>query len=307
MNKKDNESAISKRIYTSFCLVTKIKVAFLFIFIFVVALLYHFPIKKTLESFLVSQLSNLPGCEISYARMDISFFLPGIVLERPTIQGQCFGQARTRLTLETLNIDLLFPSLFPLGLRFRTEIKARGSLINLRARVSPSSQFMGIAESRITSSLINDLLGLGPLARGSFALEASLETVDNWPREASISLRSEDFSLLKSNIQGISLPQINIGEINLRGNLQEESVRIERVKIGGDNSDVAGYFQGTLNLSRTNPLASRVDMEGRFRLGEKIITAIPLIKLFLQNKETEEGFYRLRLTGDLGAPRPEIL
>ena len=308
MNEKDGESSVSTKIYSSFDLKTKIKIIFVSLVVFILSLWYHLPVRKTVENFIATQLSAQQNCQIGYANIDISFFLPSIVLEGLNIDGRCFGRPGAGLTFDTLKIRLLFPGLLPPGARFHVQGKVKDSLINIYSKISFGSQHLDISQSKITSSLLNNLIGLGPILAGSFTLESSIEVEENWPKEAFVSLRSENFAFLKSNIEGIDIPNLRIGSVDLRGTIKEgKIIGIERAKIGEDDADIVGYFQGGMDINRANLLVSKVNMEGRFKLGEKIVTAIPLIKLFLQNKKIQDGFYRLRLSGNLGSIQPQIL
>ena len=165
-----------------------------------------------------------------------------------------------------------------------------------------------ITQSRIHTTLLNNLIGLGPLLSGNLTLESSLKIKANRPEQGEFSLQSQNLSLQQANIQGIALPQISLGILDIKGNLKNGNlITLENANLGSDDADIVARFKGTTNLNIKRPDASKINLEGSFFLGDKINQAIPLINIFLANKSSDEnGFYHLALSGTIGNPVPQI-
>ena len=142
MNQENNniETDISSTIYDFLGSKAKLKLALIGISVFIISFLLHFPVTKNLEKALHSTLSQIQGCPINYSGLDISFFLPHIELKEVIIGGECFQQPTQNLTFNLVDIRPAFPSIFPLGPRFRLTAKTEKSEINIYTLISFGSQ-----------------------------------------------------------------------------------------------------------------------------------------------------------------------
>ncbi len=311
MNQENGNSEIdlSTKIYDFLSSKATLKLAFIWCIIFIVSFLLHFPIKKIFENSIRSALSQIRECPINYSELNISFILPYVELKEISIGGKCFQQPTQNLLLDYVNIRPAFPGILPLGPKFYLTAKTKNSEIHAYALISFGSQKITITQSKIHTALINNLIGLGPILSGSFTIDGSLNIKSNKPDQGEFSLQSQNLSLQQANIQGIALPQMSIGTLDIKAHLKDETlITLERGDLGSDGADIIARFKGTTNLDTKRPLSSRVNVEGSFFLGKKLNQAVPLINLFLQNKSSDEnGFYRFKISGTIENPLPQIL
>ena len=211
--------------------------------------------------------------------------------------------------MESINIRPSLPGIFPLGLRFHLRAKTKDSVIRSYVLISFSGQSLTVRKSIISTNLLNKLIGQGSILFGDINLEGTVKFKNNNPDQGAFSIQSNNIALQKANIQGIELPRLNIGKLDIRIYLKDgKLITLEKADIGTNDADSIGRFGGTTNFNVNNPLSSQVDIEGAFFLGEKLTKAVPLINLFLQSKNVDDnGFYSLRLSGAVGNLSPEIL
>ena len=311
MNQKkhQDESEISTTIYSFLNFKTKFKLFFIGIIVFVFSFILHFPLKRVLEKTIQDSLSNLRGCPITYKNLTISYFLPDIELKEVTLGRSCFQRSIQGLTLESISVRPVLPSIFPLGPKFHLAVKTGQSHINIYAIVSFSGQQITITRSSVHTDILNQIIGVGSVLSGHLNLEGSFKIKDGMPNQGAVFLQSQNIATKKSTIQGINLPQMSIGIIDIRVRLNNgQLVTLEKADLGSDNADIVARFNGSMNLNMLHIPSSSLNLEGSFSLGDKITRAIPLINIFLKNKQTDDGgFYRVKLTGTMGMPTPQLL
>lgn len=313
MSRKEEKAqgaALSPAIYRALDARTALKAALAGAAVFLAALWASVPVKDMLLGAVESRMASMQGCPVAYDDLGLFLLPPRVELTRVSLDGSCLGRGGGGEGLSLDLVELRFTGLgfLPLGMNFAARARGHGSEVNVQSSLSLGEQRARVTRTRISAGLINDLAGLDPVLSGNIDVEASLSIRDGRPREARFRASSDDLSTLRIDVQGIGVPRLAIGTLDVRGTLDDgRTLNIERADIGDAQADVVGRFKGTVALDQLNPPASTADIEGSFFPGDKLTTAIPLVGLLLRGKTAEDGFYRLRLSGPLGALQPEFL
>ena len=304
----NKEKDLSIKTYKVFSFSGKMKVIAIGFLIFIFSTWMHMPQKKYIDDFIKSQISSIPNCPIQYEDITFSWLLPGLDINNILVAGQCLRRPNQNIKINSINLYFSGLSLSPLGLKFSIQAKDGSSTINAYVRVSFSRNRIEIIRTNINSSLINQFMGFGPILSGTISIEGSLDIRGQKLDQGWINLVSTDISTLQANIQGISLPALKIDSLDLKALMDQRSlITIEKADLGTENADIIGRFKGSMNLNQNSLRNSSINVEGSFSLGEKIMVALPIVKLFLANKKAQDGFYGLKLSGRLPRIKPEIL
>jgi len=284
------------------------KISLLSIFLIFLGFSLNFPVKNIIIQQVSKALQSNPSCPIMYDEIDVSFFLPKIILKKPIISGRCFKKPAESLKLKNIKISLTGPGFSPLGIKLHALVKAGKTSLNLYPTVSFGSYFLRIDKTKIDSSLINKLTGINNLFSGNLALTSNLSLEKTGPKDGKLLLKSKNLKIPSQNIHGFNVPELNIGNFLLKAVLKDpKKLQINDLIIGNEESPIIATFKGSMKLNKYNIAFSEVDLVGEVKFSQKLLSEIPL-GLFLPAKKPENGFYKLKLKGPLNRlSKPEFL
>ena len=306
---KEPDAGLSPAIYRALDAGTALKMALAGAVVFLAGLWSVFSARDALVAAVESRLAELEGCPIAHGGFSVSLLPPRAELVDASLPGSCLGRADgPGLFLDLAEVRLAGVGFLPLGARIAVRVKGHGSEANVRTTLSLGEQRAQVTRTRIGMGLVGDLAGLDPILAGDVAVEASLSVRDGRLQEARLHASSDDLSVLGGDVQGIAVPRLAIGALDVRAALSGgRTLSIERADLGGPSADADARFRGTVELDQGNLPGSTAAIEGAFRPGGKLTEAVPLISLLLRGKTAEDGLYRMRVSGRLDALGSEIL
>lgn len=147
---------------------------------------------------------------------------------------------------------------------------------------------------------------LGVPMQGVLSGTASMTGAPRWPMASGdIDLQLERLSVGPMPVEGVSLPQIGLGQINLTMEIREGQAKIASFRQQGGNINLEA--RGKLVLSE--PLeASVLDVCGRVKVEPAFLTANPKLAAAMhlaevQLKRDTNGFLNVPLAGTMRAPQ----
>lgn len=304
LKKKDNE--IDSEIYAqkSLALWKYIIGSILLIFF---GFFFNYPLEKTIKNTLVKNLSSLKSCPITFQDIELSYFLPKVIITKPVISGRCFNQAQGSLSLNDLTIHLSGPSFYPLGLKFSVDIKKGLSKINLYPLIGIGKVVLKVEKSVLSSDLISEIAGSNPV-EGTLAIDALVEMGSKGLSDLKFHVQSKNLAIPSQNLQGLDLPHLNIGTLSLKGEYDGKKVfKVDNFILGNDLSPIVGQMKGNINVNKYNMAFSTLDLNGEVKFTPEFLNDFSILNLLLGGKNQENGFYKVRLGGSLMKPTPTIL
>lgn len=298
-----NEEIYAPIYWTKFRLIS---IGFILLFL---GFLANFSLEERLNKFLQSKLSSNPSCPIIFEKAELSYFLPTVTIKKPVIQGVCFGQYNNKLTLKDVKLSLHSPSFYPPGMNFHVEISSGKSIINLYPAVSLFSQLIEIDKTSIDASLFAPLIesNTSPIA-GVITIEGFFKYESGAITDGQLDINSKNFSLPSQNIKGFEVPQINLGNLNIKAHFSDQSTMVvDRIVIGRSGAPIDLALKGKIGVNHNNFMNSSLNLNGDLKLSSFILSNFSFIKLFLPADNTS-GNYKMKLSGTLknpGAPRFE--
>lgn len=308
MVKKIDASKLEESIYASTRL-SKGKLIALFIFSLLIFVGINLSFTKRLTEQLEKVIKGTPQCPIIHKGIAIEWLLPKIVVKAPSLSASCFNRRKGGpLKLEDVAINLGIPSVYPPGIKLHGEIKPiRGkSRINLYPIIGLTSHFIKISNTVIDDQLLAEIFGKS-IIEGMFEIESNLQVENSELANGDLLIKSKNLIIRSQNIQGLNLPQLRIGNFQVKANLNKTKLSIISLIIGDDQSPIYLSLSGNIRLNKYNVASSKLELAGDIRFSPDFITAFPAINLFLSGKESQGGMYRIEIGGSFNAPSPRIL
>src|SRR5690606_38712409 len=170
--------------------------------LFVITILWTFPFKQTVIGLVETNLAALRSCPISYSKIDMTWFAPGIVFDNPVVSGACFQKPGTDIALDELSIKLAGPNFSPLGIRFKILAKSEQTMIEAYPAIGIGQQVIRIADSTIADDLLNKLIGMDIIS-GKIQVDGLVELAQNQITSGKFKLESKQLNTNVANISEI--------------------------------------------------------------------------------------------------------
>lgn len=118
----------------------------------------------------------------------------------------------------------------------------------------------------------------------------------------SLLIKLKNFQLDPGGLNlGMPIPILTIGDAVIQGTVKNGHFTFNNTHIGGPSYDAELFVDGDINLR--DPLEfSEMDLKMRIKFAPKIVLALPYLDSFLATGKRSDGFYGLKLSGNLAAP-----
>lgn len=289
------------------------KIVFLVIILFFIGILSRFSLKETTATLIANAINSNRSCSLSYEKIEVSFFLPSVILRNANINGICMGNLVQSLALGDVKLFLHGPSFSPLGLKFKTEIQTKKSEINLYIAAGLSSQAIRIEDSTIDSELIKKFINGKFNFNGSLLIDAVVKFSDQKFNSGNFFVKSKNLTIPSQKISGFDLPSLPIQNLVFKGNLNFKNPTLTQLDIltleaGSNDSPILGKLDGTIKLNSKYTPGSEIALTGKLKFSQTFLDSFSIMSLFLGGKSTDkEGYYNLNILGTLAAPKPKFL
>lgn len=288
---------------------TKARLVVIGIVLLFIGFLVNFSLEERLNKYLHATLGSNGACPIQFEKVELSYFMPKVIMRKPVILGACFGQFSNRLEFKDIKVAFHSPSFYPVGLRLHVEALSGKSKINLYPVVSIFSQNVKIENTIVDTQLFAPMTqtNLSPVS-GSMSVAGFLEFKSGAISDGEIQIVSKNFSLPSQNIQGFELTQLNLNTLRIIAKFTDpDNVAFEEVTLGQAQAPINLKLKGNLKLNHSNIMSSNLKLTGNLKLSEYMLVNFAFLKLFLPANNTS-GSYQITINGPLGNPgAPQIL
>ncbi|MEI8348170.1 MAG: hypothetical protein WCG27_11930, partial [Pseudomonadota bacterium] len=271
------------------------------------ALIANLSIKSSLTNFVASKINNNPACPITYQKLDISFFLPKVILSDVLVDGLCFNAPGQSLALKELVVRISLPGILPPGLGLKIMGNSGDTNATTYLYLSWATQSFKIEKTVIGHLFINQLLRHEAL-EGQLNLEAVGEIRKAIVHEASFKVISKDLQIPAQLFNGLQIPQLAINSISIKGQLAPGGdLRIQEFIIGDEKSPIRGRISGKIKVNFNDPAFSETDLTAEVRFSQDFLENFSILKILLNSYKQKDGFYQIRINGPIGSPMPRPL
>lgn len=301
---------VDDRIYLSgFTLGAKlsmISVLMLFLGFFI-----NFPLKEVITSRITNALAMNRACPMSFRDLEFEWLLPKVKIKSLTLPSICFGGTGNGVELKNLATNFLGPSFSPIGLKLSHQFSLDGTKLTAYHALTPSGHVFRLNPTKISLGQVGELIGQRFLS-GDVTVDGYFDVDSRFaPKDVKFSANSTDFLIKSSNLQGFTLPRLDIGLLSLKVTMNSrQKILVDEFFLGNDESPIRGNFSGSVDLNKMNAAMSSYDLKGTMSFSESF-KALPEFSLLnsiflkLENQKTYEGSYKINIQGQLGA-MPQI-
>lgn len=274
------------------------------IFIFTISFLNFFPIGEQLKGFMKKNLAG-SACSPDYDDLRIEWILPKIVVSGLHLPAGCFGRIGDPIKFTFVSIQFNLISFSPFGIPFQVESEINGQPLTLYYVQGFGHRVIRIKDQSIVMSRIQPILSKNFKLSGNLLvdLNATLTNSGNL-KDLDFKMRSTDFQLPSQNIQGFTTPNVKLNELYLDANSEDTStVKIDKFIVGDTDSPIRANIKGKVEIQAGNIGFSTIDLKGEIAFTENFKQTVPLVDLFFQNYTQKDGFYQIRIGGNLSHPQ----
>jgi|GEM_PF-7067769 len=284
-------------------------------FFFFVSLIF-FTLIKIPDSAIANYLLNSANQQstthnFSAEKVSVRFFpLPHLEIEKLGMDPR-FPGAGIPLSFDEVTV---YPNPFVLGVRFRAE--AYKSTFT----GSASMNSFHLESAKINLATMPLLAQMGFDLKGAFSnLLVQLSTQSQRLATADGEIRLQGSNLvydpdalevlLRENLRmEMSLPDLNLGDLDMLATVNNGTVRVDKLKLGGANKDLeVQVASGTVTLSDAMPL-TKYELHVLVKLSPSLEKSVPTLGSMLTMMSTKraDGFYGIKIAGKLSDPMPSI-
>ena len=278
---------------------------------FLIGIFPKFSIKESLKATIVEQLQSGVNCPISYRDLDVSLFLPSVSMKQLLVSGQCFNLPAINLKLDDIKISSSLLGLFPPSLKFSISLGGMGSKIDLFSRIGWGWMDVQLSDGFVTGKFISSLTEYPRLFDGELYINGVVALQANRIENAKLKIDGKKLLMPSQEIKfgfiPFNVPDLNFKNLKLLSEYQQNSLAVKEFSLGGEKEVVHLEANGSIAVNLKNINRSNLDLQGRFRLQKKILDELSAIKLFLPKNPPQDDYYRLKLSGKLGRPKPKFL
>jgi type II secretion system protein N len=241
------------------------------------------------------------------------FWLPHIRAENLTMIPSAMSTVPS-FSFQKIRIYPSYLSLIPITGSFRPAASFDGEAYGseFSGWVSPSKPDFELKLENADLSKITPLVEEGIDIKGilNLTLQLALENQRLSKSQGKFQLSGKNF-VVDPAAFGVPmpLPILDLGAIEIEGEVQNGKVRFQKAQIGSSGKDLELKATGEIQLADMMQF-SRIDLRLKLKPSAKILTAMPALKTMLGTiaAEQADGFYGMKLSGTLsqmGMPQPD--
>lgn len=269
------------------------------IFVFIFFTYLNFPYDK-LKDKIFSQVEQKTGFKCDAAEVKTTWTL-GFVFKGVELSHRAFNIPQIRLSHLKVSPSLLSLLFFRPKMKF--EVGFTEGALSGHLQQKGKTQDIELAFESL--NLGKDFKGMLPvdlqgILQGEFQVAGDLAQMKEL--DGALDIRVQKFGLAQMSVLNMNLPQISLSKMLLRGTLKNEKLLIEKMDIGGEKEDLQANASGELQLDSQNFNNSKLNLNVKFKLSEKMKKEFQLFLPFIANALDSQGFYSLSITGRLSAP-----
>jgi len=263
----------------------------------------NFPISDKIQSLLKNK-SALASCPINFKSIHFEFFLPKAVITDIKIPGNCLGEAREDVILNSVNIEWRLINFFPFGIPFKISTQLMSQNIDFFVIQTPATMHIRMIDQILDLKRIESILGNYKLS-GQVTTNLNATFSNNKISDFDLKISSKNFSVPSQTLEDFKIPELKIEDFYLEAkSSSDKKINVEKLFLGSTTSPIRANFKGHLNISNQNIKFSPILLIGEVSFSTFLKSQIPLIDLLFQSFNQKDGFYQIKLGGTLGAPKP---
>lgn len=272
----------------------------LFFLVFLIGFLLTFPIKEKIHSTLSTALSQNPSCPISFDNIEYHLLPPSIELKKINIPSRCSDRTLKDLTIPTATLAFGGVSFSPIGPVVSLKVGLLSEPILAKLVLGITEQVIKIDNNNVDLKELVSYLNEPYLVSGNINLNARLILKNNTLNQGEIRVQSQDLLIPAQSIKGgFELPVMDLQVLDLIAEIPEggSQYNISTLNIGAPESAIRLKGTGTI-LPQTNGIKLELELAP----SQDFLNEFLILETLLQSYNKKDGFYRIKVEGNMNAP-----
>lgn len=276
------------------------------LFLFIMAFLNFYPIGTMLKTQLKNNL-GASGCNPDFDQIRIEWLMPKIIVSNLVIPANCLNREGEALKLNFVSLNYQLINFSPLGLPFRLDTEISGQPLSVYYVQGFGEQLIRLKDQKLVLSRLESILGKNLKLSGSVVVDMSLSLTDQSVKSMTLKAISKDFQIPAQRLMDFPIPNLKLNEFYLEAEANNPpTIAINKLILGDSNAPIRANLRGKIIKAIGDFSNSPLDLSGEVSLDEKIRQTQPLLEMMLQSFPQKDGFYQVRLSGTLGAPKTAL-
>ena len=264
-----------------------------------------------IEQMVASEIDKNKKCPIYYDDVSFSPMTLSLKMKDIRVSASCWGGGGGVLELKEVRVGPGLPGIWPLGLKSNVTLKGEDFLVGLSFLWGFKRVLYVRKNSRLSSNLINTIVGQGDILTGNIFLGGNVELQGSNIKTAQLVLQSKHFNLLSKTIRAgplpFTLPALRIAPIVLKGGLAGKKIEIDSLRLGdAEEGPLFADFKGTVDLNKRLNRVENVDIQGELKVSDELLEGpLAVLKLLwnIGKRPMRNGVYQIKFSG----PFPKAL
>jgi type II secretion system protein N len=283
------------------------KIIMVVVGISLLAFMANISLKESIRNYVSGKILNNPACPVTYQNINVSFFLPKVILDDVLIDGLCFNSPGQSFQLKKMTLKFWGPSLLPPGILLKNIIENPDTTGNVYFTVSFSSQQIKLSDLNLGASTLNQFIRPYLLA-GHLNTNGLFKLSKNSLEEGQFHIKSRDLQIPAQTIFALMIPDLPFKDFSFKGQITNtKELQIQELIFGDEQSPIRGTVTGKVKLNMLDPKFSELDLTAEIRFVPEFLDNFTILKVLLASYNQKNGFYQIKLTGPLGQPMPRPL
>ena len=245
------------------------------------------------------------NCPIYYNDLSVSRLTLSVKLKDVRVSGACWGNPQTMLSVKEISVSPGFPGIWPPGLKANVSLRGEGMFVNMSFLLGIKRALYIKENTRLSTSVLNNVLGHGNILTGNLYMEGSVELKKNAVNAAHLNLWSKHFGLLPKTIRAgslpFTLPALGIAPVKFTGKLANNTFSVNSFRVGdAKKTPLFVDLKGTLSLGKRNNRVENVDLQGKLNIGDELLAGpLSILNLLwnISKKPKKDGAYQIKFSG----------
>ena len=270
-----------------------------------------------IEKMVVAGISQNKACPIYHNDISVSLLTLSLKLKDVYVSGACWGNAKNTIALKEVVISLGFPGIWPPGIKANVSVKGEGAYVRLSFLLGLKRILYIRDDTRLSASILNNILGHGNILTGNLYMEGNLELKGNGIKAARLNLRSKHFGLLPKTIQAgalpFTLPALGIAPVRFEGELAKNTFSVDSFRLGNvKNGPLFVDLKGDVSFNKRKNRVKNVELEGKFKVSDELLSgSLSILNLVwnISKKPNKDGVYQVKFSGPFpnALTKPEFI
>lgn len=263
-----------------------------------------FPFFQSVENKLKALLATIPGCSISFSKLDYEIFLPKLIMKDVTVPSRCLKlDSAEPVQISEIRLNFRLISFAPFGPHFKLETEIFKNPISAYLTFSLFNHAINIKENIIDLAKVSPLIPNVDL-KGKVTINSFVEFNSKNISKLKLVASSKDLIIPGQRIMGFTIFPLAIKNFLVKGQMDDKGkFNLEDFILGDTESPIRSNFKGKIDLKPSNISLSKLDLKGEVFFSDEFLEKLALIKMAMAQYTQKDKFYQLEISGQMGRPQ----